>query len=51
MFMIEPGSLAIRYRTGGPTAEELKITVGDLLHLASPPHEQALAWRWEKRPQ
>ena len=50
MFMIEPDSLAVRYRTGGPTAEELKITVDDFRHLASPPHEQALAWRWKKRP-
>jgi putative restriction endonuclease len=48
LFALEPGSLAVRFRSGGPTAEEMRISVESLEALDRGPHEEAVAWRWER---
>jgi putative restriction endonuclease len=46
-FAFEPDSLHVKFRASGPTAEEMRITVGSLQALECKPHEEAIAWRWE----
>lgn len=45
---IEPGTLALHYRPQGPKAAEARISRTDLNHLRTPPHPEAVAWRWEQ---
>jgi putative restriction endonuclease len=48
LFAIEPGSLCIRCRSEGPTADQLRISIMSLRTLESKPHEEAIAWRWNR---
>src|SRR5262249_18404739 len=48
LFAIEPRSLSVQYRAGGPLAPELRITVDNLVHLRHPPHTAALEWHWRR---
>lgn len=48
LFALEPGLLAVRFRSGGPTAEEMQINVESLAALERRPHEESVAWRWER---
>lgn len=48
LFAVEPGTLALRPRPGGPSLAELRVTRASLAGLARPPHREALAWRWSR---
>jgi hypothetical protein len=47
LFGIAPSELVIQYRAKGPTANELRVTVPNLLHLRYRPHSSAVEWHWE----
>jgi hypothetical protein len=48
LFGIEPGSLALHFRSDGPTMKALGVTAAQLRPLRARPHETALAWRYER---
>jgi hypothetical protein len=48
LFAVHPGTLAVRYRSTGPTAADLRITVESLAALTRTPHRDALEWRWRR---
>ena len=48
LFGINPDTFEIRFRTNGPSAEDLRITCPNLSHLPCKPHKDALAWPWKK---
>lgn len=49
LFGIEPQSLGVMIRKGGPAAADLGITRADLGHLGARPHGDALGWAWERK--
>jgi hypothetical protein len=48
LFAIEPDTLRICMKPGGPSAEDLRIRYHDLNHLHKKPHPSVLKWRWDK---
>ncbi len=46
LFAVEPDTLAVRCRDGGPDRAALGISRDTLRHLARPPHPDAVAWVW-----
>lgn len=48
LFAIEPGSLKLRFTTGGPNAQDLRITRPSIAHLRKQPHVEALTWLWRR---
>jgi len=48
LFGIDPSTLELYYRGGGPGAAELGITRPSIGHLPAQPHKEALEWCWSK---
>jgi putative restriction endonuclease len=46
LWAIEPTSLAVKLRPGGPDAKQLRLTRNSLKHLSKPPHKDALLSAW-----
>jgi len=44
LFCIDPETLEIIYKEGGPQAEKLRVTHRNIRHLKIPPHLDALEW-------
>ncbi len=47
LFAIEPDSLRICYQQANIDARALQIIYGDLSHLVSKPHKDAIVWRYD----
>jgi hypothetical protein len=48
LFAVDPGTLALRYKPGGPDARILRISRPGLDHLLRHPHLEALDWCWRR---
>jgi putative restriction endonuclease len=48
LFAINPETLCIEARPGGPNLEALQIIYANLAHLSKFPHPDALHWRWKR---
>lgn len=48
LFAIEPNSLSIHFKPGGPDATALQISRKNLKHLKHKPHPESLKWRWRE---
>lgn len=48
LFGIDPPTLEIAYRNGGPGAADLGVTKTSIGHLPKRPHQDALEWVWSR---
>lgn len=48
LFAVDPGTLVLRYKSGGPDAAMLRISRSGLDHLIRRPHREALEWCWRR---
>jgi hypothetical protein len=48
LWAMEPGTLELRSRRGGPSLSDLGILKSDLTHLPRSPHDSAVADRWQE---
>jgi hypothetical protein len=48
LFAIEPGTLRLVFKDGGPDAERLGVRRSTIQHLRRTPHPDALCWRWDR---
>jgi len=48
LFTIEPDTLVVHSKPGGPTLKLLKITKSSVVHLPRKPHREALEWCWKR---
>lgn len=48
LFAFDPETTTLAYKDGGPDAGALGIQVDSLAHLGNKPHDEALAWCWER---
>jgi putative restriction endonuclease len=46
LWAIDPNSLEVRHRPGGPDTGQLRLTRRSLMHLPRRPHEEALKHAW-----
>jgi hypothetical protein len=48
LFAIDPETLRVCYRDGGPDARRLAVLNSTLEHLDKKPHADALRWAWDR---